>query len=42
MPTISDRDFTVATIAGRGAEDTGEEETEAPEEEAEEAPEEEE
>ena len=42
VPTISDRDFTVATIAGRGAEDTGEEETEAPEEEAEEAPEEEE
>jgi large subunit ribosomal protein L25 len=25
-PTITDRDFTVATIAGRGAEDTGEEE----------------
>ncbi|MDJ0514463.1 MAG: 50S ribosomal protein L25/general stress protein Ctc [Methyloceanibacter sp.] len=33
-PTIADRDFTVATIAGRGAEDSGEEEG-AEEEEAE-------
>ncbi|BAQ18138.1 50S ribosomal protein L25/general stress protein Ctc [Methyloceanibacter caenitepidi] len=36
VPTITDRDFTVATIAGRVAEDTGEEEEEGAEEAAEE------
>ncbi|ODR96845.1 50S ribosomal protein L25/general stress protein Ctc [Methyloceanibacter stevinii] len=37
VPTITDRDFTVATIAGRGGDDAGEEEEGAEEEPTEEA-----
>ncbi|WP_108683121.1 50S ribosomal protein L25/general stress protein Ctc [Methyloceanibacter sp. wino2] len=37
VPTITDRDFTVATIAGRGGDDAGEEEEGAEEEATEEA-----